>query len=93
MARRDQRTTTERGYGWRWQQIRRTVLERDGYTCYWCHRSANTVDHLHPTSKGGGLDYTNLVASCGPCNYSKGARDRPGRGAGRPRPSPRSRRW
>jgi 5-methylcytosine-specific restriction enzyme A len=93
MARRDQRTTTERGYGWRWQQIRLTVLERDAYTCHWCRGPAYTVDHLRPTSKGGGLDYTNLVAACASVNYSKGNRDHPGPGAGRARPSPRSRRW
>jgi 5-methylcytosine-specific restriction enzyme A len=93
MARRDQRTTSQRGYGWHWQRIRKTVLERDGYVCYWCRGRAWTVDHLRPTSKGGGLDYTNLVAACGPCNFSKGDRDRPGPGGGRPRPSPRSRVW
>jgi hypothetical protein len=32
---------------------RRGVLRRDGYRCAYCNRTANTVDHVQPKSKGG----------------------------------------
>ena len=35
---------------------------------------ATTVDHVVPKSKGGAFVWTNLVASCGPCNMRKGNR-------------------
>ena len=31
-----------------------------------------TVDHVTPSSRGGSNDPSNLVVSCGPCNWSKG---------------------
>jgi hypothetical protein len=41
--------------------------------CYWgCGRVATTADYSIPWSKGGTLD--DLVASCGTCNYARGAR-------------------
>lgn len=32
-----------------------------------------TVDHIHPKSKGGSNDLSNLDPMCGPCNFAKGA--------------------
>lgn len=34
-----------------------------------------TVDHLQPSSRGGGDHLHNLVVACGGCNRRKGARD------------------
>ena len=54
-----------------WKKIRRRILQRDLWECYWCGADANTVDHLVPVAKGG-LDIDeNLVAACKKCNYSK----------------------
>jgi len=57
-----------------WRRIRRTIFERDSYTCRYCGAPAQHVDHVHPRSQGGGDELDNLVAACAPCNLSKGAR-------------------
>jgi 5-methylcytosine-specific restriction endonuclease McrA len=52
---------------------RRAVFARDGWTCQYCgSRSALTVDHVIPKSKGGASSWDNIVASCAPCNRRKG---------------------
>lgn len=33
-----------------------------------------TIDHIHPKSKGGSDDMTNLDPMCGPCNWAKGSK-------------------
>lgn len=52
---------------------RRAVFARDGWACQYCgSRQTLTVDHVIPRSKGGSSDWTNIVASCAPCNRRKG---------------------
>jgi 5-methylcytosine-specific restriction endonuclease McrA len=52
---------------------RRAVFARDSWTCQYCGSRANlTVDHVIPRSKGGDSSWTNIVASCAPCNRRKG---------------------
>lgn len=51
---------------------RRWVLLRDDYTCAYCKGYADTIDHVHPQSKGGKNSYENCVASCKKCNNKKG---------------------
>jgi hypothetical protein len=34
-------------------------------------RTADTVDHVHPRSRGGRHEWTNVVAACGRCNNRK----------------------
>ena len=51
---------------------RRGVLRRDSHRCAYCKRTANTVDHVQPKSKGGTDSWENLVAACLRCNNSKG---------------------
>jgi len=51
---------------------RRGVLRRDGFRCAYCKRTANTVDHVQPKSKGGRDSWENLVAACLRCNNIKG---------------------
>ena len=53
---------------------RRGVLRRDGWKCAYCSKAANTVDHVHPKSRGGVDSWENLVASCLACNNAKGNR-------------------
>ena len=65
------------------RQVTNTFLfARDDYTCqYWGRhrerlkgRQFLTRDHVLPLSRGGDNSWTNLVASCSPCNNRKGDR-------------------
>jgi hypothetical protein len=54
---------------------KRGILRRDNYSCGYCGKTATTVDHIIPISKGGERrSWLNGVASCQPCNNRK--RDR-----------------
>ena len=50
---------------------RRGVLRRDQYQCGYCGKSANTIDHILPKSRGGQDTWENLVACCLRCNNKK----------------------
>ena len=50
---------------------RRGVLVRDAHRCGYCGRSATTVDHILPASRGGGNTWLNTVAACDRCNQRK----------------------
>lgn len=51
---------------------RRGVLRRDDHRCGYCGRSASTIDHILPRSRGGADSWENLVACCLRCNNIKG---------------------
>lgn len=55
---------------------RKNILRRDGHRCQYCGRSdlALTLDHVHPSSRGGEETWENLVAACVNCNNRKGDR-------------------
>lgn len=53
---------------------RRGVLRRDGHRCGYCGKSASTVDHVLPRSRGGADSWENLVACCLRCNNAKSDR-------------------
>lgn len=57
---------------------RRTVLARDHYTCQYCGacpgKSALTIDHVLPRSRGGPTTWENVVTACDTCNRRKGSR-------------------
>ena len=57
---------------------RKNIIIRDLYYCQYCgikyRYSDLTVDHILPRSRGGIKEWTNLVASCKPCNYEKADR-------------------
>ena len=61
------------------QRILAVVLRRDGYRCAWCGGVATSADHVIARHNGGTDDLGNLVASCLPCNQSKGTGSRPRR--------------
>lgn len=50
------------------------VLKRDKHSCAYCGKTATTVDHVTPKSKGGLNTWENTVAACIRCNGKK--RDR-----------------
>ncbi|PPC95218.1 MAG: HNH endonuclease [Methylotenera sp.] len=56
-------------------KIRFEVFKRDSFKCQYCGSSAPDVilhvDHIHPVSKGGDNDITNLITSCFDCNMGK----------------------
>lgn len=54
-----------------WFRIRADILARDSRRCFYCGEQANSVDHLHPYSRGGTEAPSNLVAACQPCNSRK----------------------
>lgn len=51
---------------------RRIILERDNWTCAYCGKFGNTIDHVIPQCRGGKSTYGNQVASCKSCNNKKG---------------------
>jgi hypothetical protein len=65
--------------------VRFRVLVRDHFTCRYCGRSAPQVevhvDHVHPSSRGGSDDPSNLVAACVDCNLSKNGKVLPAKPA------------
>ena len=55
--------------------VRDTVYMRDGYKCRYCGSGYEIqIDHIHPVSRGGTSDYSNLQVLCRSCNMSKGAK-------------------
>lgn len=67
-------SSTPHRRGARWEALRRTVLERDGYVCAYCGNEATEADHIHPRKLGGKDELSNLVAACKPCNGRKSDR-------------------
>ncbi|WP_149083299.1 MULTISPECIES: HNH endonuclease [Microbacterium] len=53
---------------------RRGVLRRDGHRCGYCGKTAATIDHVLPRSRGGADSWENLVACCLRCNNLKSNR-------------------
>lgn len=53
---------------------RRAVFARDQGRCQYCGRTAESIDHVIPRSKGGGHIWDNVVACCRRCNTYKGDR-------------------
>lgn len=53
---------------------RRGIFARDGHRCQYCGAPAESIDHVHPRSRGGEHTWENVVAACRPCNVRK--RDR-----------------
>jgi 5-methylcytosine-specific restriction endonuclease McrA len=53
---------------------RRGIFARDGHRCQYCGGAAESIDHVHPRSKGGEHIWENVVAACRTCNVRK--RDR-----------------
>lgn len=50
---------------------RANLLVRDGHRCAYCAKTATTIDHVVPRSKGGPHRWENVVAACRRCNAEK----------------------
>lgn len=50
------------------------VLRRDRWTCAYCGKRADTIDHVTPRCQGGTTSWMNCVAACGKCNGKKDGR-------------------
>lgn len=61
-------------YGRVWKRIRNRALVRAAGRCVYCAGAAATGDHVIPESRGGATEDDNVLAACGTCNTSKGAR-------------------
>lgn len=56
-----------------WRKVRLAIFERDSWTCVYCGEKDKPLecDHVHPVSRGGSNEDSNLVTACLPCNRSK----------------------
>jgi 5-methylcytosine-specific restriction endonuclease McrA len=59
-------------------QLRFKVLQRDGFRCAYCGRSARDgtvlhIDHVVPVAAGGETTEDNLLTACSSCNLGKSA--------------------
>ena len=50
---------------------RAALMRRDNFRCVYCGRRAETIDHVHPRSRGGKHTWDNVVAACRRCNGRK----------------------
>ena len=55
--------------------FREYILKRDNYTCYFCGKYGDTIDHIVPRAKGGHTTPVNCVTACRECNQNKAALD------------------
>lgn len=64
-----------RGYGRKWQKLRKAKLA-ESPICEACKRAwAVCVDHITPKAQGGSDDWENLQSLCQACHDQKTARD------------------
>jgi 5-methylcytosine-specific restriction endonuclease McrA len=50
---------------------KKSILIRDNWTCQYCGKYGNTVDHIYPKSLGGKSTWGNMCCSCISCNSKK----------------------
>lgn len=58
-------------FGRRSALSRRGVFARDDNRCQYCGARAESIDHVHPRSRGGSHTWENVVAACRRCNTKK----------------------
>ncbi|WP_246795638.1 HNH endonuclease [Burkholderia perseverans] len=78
----------QRGYGTRWDKLRKLILARDNGMCQACKRDGrvrpgNMVDHKVNKAAGGTDDPGNLEAICRACHALKTGRESHGISGGR----------
>jgi 5-methylcytosine-specific restriction protein A len=90
----ERKTSSERGYGYRWQKARHTYLKNNPL-CVGCEklgmvRAATEVDHIIPHRGDQALfwDTSNWQGLCKPCHSRKTAREDGGWGRSAPAAPP-----
>ncbi|GEL48064.1 HNH endonuclease [Cellulomonas hominis] len=58
------------GYG----PVSKAGIKRRDKVCAYCGGPPETIDHVHPKSRGGASSWLNQVAACRPCNGAKADR-------------------
>lgn len=63
----------ENGYPSNWEEISRSVRERDDYHCKSCETDCQIlhVHHVIPLSRGGSNNISNLITLCEKCHINK----------------------
>jgi 5-methylcytosine-specific restriction protein A len=74
-------STTKRGYGYQWEQIKKRIIIRDKGLCQPCLKNGRptpytSVDHIKPKAQRGTDDEDNLQCICKPCHEHKTATER-----------------
>ena len=55
------------------KKLRKEILIKYKYLCVYCGGDEHlAIDHIHPVSKGGGNEASNLQVACRSCNSKKG---------------------
>ena len=72
------KTRHERGYGNKWDKLRKQILQRDEGLCQACYKHgvytpATAVNHIIPKARGGTDRADNLQAICNTCHKAKTA--------------------
>lgn len=70
----------ERGYGTKWDKLRKKILRRDNFLCQPCYNNnkltpAEQVDHVVPKARGGTDEHSNLQSICLTCHNKKTAKE------------------
>lgn len=69
-------SSTARGYGRRWEKLRRMILDETPMCqAEGCNRIATQVDHILPLREGGTDERTNLQSLCHKCHSRKTAKE------------------
>lgn len=58
-------------YFLRRKNAEKSLWSLQNYTCQYCGRMAEHIDHITPLSRGGGCEHDNLALSCQKCNLKK----------------------
>lgn len=52
--------------------VREEVFKKTDGKCFYCGGTAETMDHMQPSSRGGTNEISNLIGACHRCNSEKG---------------------
>lgn len=79
------KSSSKRGYGYRWQALRMQALKRDMFICVHCKAKglvvrATEVDHILNKARGGTDTLHNLQSLCTACHRAKTYAERNGKG-------------
>lgn len=53
------------------QTFKKKILQKYNYTCCYCGKVGDTIDHIKPKSNGGISSFSNCICACKRCNKNK----------------------